>query len=226
MPNHRWLGSSRAHVLAVPSWLVTFNLRKGNGPPIQIPKEAKQTREYILLPWHLPAGGPCLHPLFSLHILQHLWGSRPLPWHRCWPLKPSTKAFRVSRSFLVCRWTLCPSTQRKAITNRLPKQRVFSLRWQYHSRVPFFAWYGSMNLACGKTIIFSQTLWTPQWFPPPCSCTQWECLAFKSKIPLSEDSEFAYVSAYHLQADAGWGGLLVFRRVQVDFAQVASPSGT
>lgn len=61
----------------------------------------------------------------------------------------------------------------------------------------------------------------------PYSCTQWECLAFKkSKIPLSEDTEFLYVSAYRLQADVGWGGLLGFRVVRADFAQVANPSGT
>lgn len=83
-----------------------------------------------------------------------------------------------------------------------------------------------MNLACGKTVIFFSNPPNPSAAPSPRSCTQRECLTFRSKIPLSEDSEFAYVSAYHLRADVGWGGLIGFRVVQVDFAQVVSPSGT
>lgn len=54
-------------------------------------------------------------------------------------------------------------------------------------------------------------------------CIQW---AKKAKFHFSEDTEFEYVSAYRLQADAGWGGLVGFRVVRADFAQVANPSGT
>lgn len=58
-------------------------------------------------------------------------------------------------------------------------------------------------------------------------CIQWECLALKkAKFHFSEDTEFVYVSAYRLQADAGWGGLVGFPVVRADFAQVANPSGT
>lgn len=48
----------------------------------------------------------------------------------------------------------------------------------------------------------------------------------KAKFHFSEDTEFVYVSAYRLQADPGWGGLLGFHVVRADFAQVANPSGT
>lgn len=48
----------------------------------------------------------------------------------------------------------------------------------------------------------------------------------KAKFHFSEDTEFVCVSAYRLQADAGWGGLVGFRVVRADFAQVANPSGT
>lgn len=48
----------------------------------------------------------------------------------------------------------------------------------------------------------------------------------KAKFHFSEDTEFVYVSAYRLRADAGWGGLVGFRVVRADFAQVANPSGT
>lgn len=55
----------RAYVLAVPSWLLTSNLRKENGPQYWSQRKQKQTKECILLPWHLPAGGPCPHPVPS-----------------------------------------------------------------------------------------------------------------------------------------------------------------
>lgn len=48
----------------------------------------------------------------------------------------------------------------------------------------------------------------------------------KAKFHFSEDTEFVCVSAYRLQADAGWGGLVGFRVVRADFAQVANPFGT
>lgn len=88
-------------------------------PPNPDPKGSKTGSVFFFPDTSQPVDPACT--LSSvLHILQHLWCSHPLPRHRCWPLKPSTKVFRVSRSFLVYKWTLRPSTQRKAITNSLP----------------------------------------------------------------------------------------------------------
>lgn len=116
MPNNRELGSSRT--LAIPSWLVTFNLRKGNGPQYRFQRKLNRPRSVFSFPDTSQPVDPA-HTFSSvLHVLQRLLGPRHLPPHRCWPLKTSTKVFRVSRSF-VYGWTLHPSTQRKAITNSL-----------------------------------------------------------------------------------------------------------
>lgn len=48
-----------------PFLTLTSNLRKENGAQYRSQREQKQTKECILLPRHLPAGGPCPHPVLS-----------------------------------------------------------------------------------------------------------------------------------------------------------------
>lgn len=65
-----------------------------------------------------------------------------------------------------------------------------------------------MNLACGKSPSFLE----------PFGLLSGECLALKSKIPLSEDTESMYLLPV-CKLKSGWGGLIGFRVVQIGLVQ-------